>query len=249
MPSVRVATVALLLLLLPALSGCFDLGGVGPRDYVSGSRYTKWVVEVDYATGKQPSTDLLTFLEGRLEAVVNKPDGVEFRLGESLSDSNRRWGFGELQSYAASHAGMRTEGSTVVLHLLFVKGSTEQDSGDSKVLGVAFGAGPIAIFSDSIDGLCAGILLNCNTANFYRSVVLHEFGHAMGLVNNGIPMVTHHEASSCGDESDSGHSTNQNSVMFCAVENSTDILGLFGNAPPTTFDEQDRADLKAAGGK
>jgi hypothetical protein len=71
-------------------------------------------------------------------------------------------------------------------------------------------------------------------------VVTHEFGHALGLVNNGALMVNAHE-----DGSHAGHSGNRNSVMYWAVESSNG-LPLFGsNAPPTDFDDNDRADLRA----
>lgn len=247
------SSLAVVLVAAMALPGCLTsvFGGVTPSDYLSSDPYSKWVIEVDYATGKAPSSALLDFVRGRLNEVANKPDGIEFRLNEALSDTGRTWNLdnGELVRYAASHQDLKTEGNTVVTHLLFVRGGTNKDNGDSKVLGVAFGRNPVVIFSDAIDGLCEGVLIGCAIPRFYESVVTHEFGHAMGLVDNGIPMVRPHEASSCGNQADDGHSSNQNSVMFCGVENSSDILGLFGNVPPSSFDNDDRADLRAAGGK
>jgi hypothetical protein len=247
-------SVAALALLLVALPGCFDglLGGLtaaGPTDYLRGSTYTKWVIEVDYATGHAPSDDLLSFLHDRLAAVVDKPEGVEFRLGESLTDADRSWTDDDLRSYAASHADESTGGQQVVLHLLFLAGHSSADNGDGKVLGVTFGHGPIAIFAATVDHACdANPLphLGCSVPAVYKSVVLHEFGHALGLVNNGIPMVKDHEAKSCNGANPKAHSANQNSVMFCTVDTSA-VIAL--SAPPSSFDADDLADLHAAGGK
>ncbi len=237
------------LVIAVALPGCLNgvfSGGVGPRDYLSSSTYRKLVVEIDYATGHKPADELLNFLKGRLQGVVDKPDGVEFQVGESLTDAGRTWSDGDLQSYAADHASLKTEGTTVVMHVLFVAGHSAKDDGDSKVLGITFGAGPIAIFSEQVDGLCNSALIpgTCSTTPFYHSVVLHEMGHALGLVAHGIPMVQPHE-----DSGHSGHSSNSKSVMYWAVDSSSAFLQLLGNNPPSDFDGDDRADMHAAGGK
>ncbi|MEK6986396.1 MAG: hypothetical protein AABX89_08480 [Candidatus Thermoplasmatota archaeon] len=242
----RIAALLALLVLLP---GCFTFpgSGGGPRDYVSSSTYTKWVIEIDYATGKTPSSDLLSFLDRELEAVVSKPQGVELRLGESLPNADRTWSDGDVRAFARDHASQKTGGDTVVLHLLFLAGRHS----DGNVLGVAYGHDLIAIFSDSVNSLCSGAIVpgTCSTAPFYRAVVLHELGHAMGLVNNGIDMVRDHEAKSCAENNPKGHSANQNSVMTCEVESASALGQLFGGNPPQAFDNDDRADLKAAGGK
>ena len=57
-------------------------------------------------------------------------------------------------------------------------------------------------------------------------------------------MVTPHEATTCNGNPDTAHSSNQNSVMYCAVE-SNQVAILFNNGPPQDFDANDKADLKA----
>ncbi len=245
---------ALGLLLVPAFAGCLDSlvgGGVSPSDYVSSKTYRKLVVEIDYATGKAPSSELQSFLKGRLQSVVDKPDGVDFRLDESLGDASRTWTDSAIRSYASDHASLKTEGNQAVLHVLFLAGHYQT----SGVLGVTYGRGPIAIFSEDVDGMCSGLVIpgTCSTAPFYHSVVLHEMGHALGLVNNGLSMVHNHEASTCDHgngnvQQDQRHSSNSNSVMFCGVEQAG-LLGTLGSTPPNDFDSDDRADIHAAGGK
>jgi hypothetical protein len=68
-------------------------------------------------------------------------------------------------------------------------------------------------------------------------VVTHEVGHLLGLVD----LVLH---TGRQDPEHPGHSRNQQSVMFWAVESSliTDVLT---GGPPTNFDDDDRADLAA----
>lgn len=254
----RVAAVALALAVTAlALPGCLDnlVRGHDPaaRDFVSGKDYQKWVVEVDAAEGKAPSAALLSFLHDRVTPLVSKPKGVEFRLDESLAGTDRSWSSSAVVAFAKSHQGTESEGDTVALHLLFLAGHSDVDSDKGKVLGLAIGHGVVVIFADSVAGMCSGAILpgTCNPAPFFRSVVLHELGHAIGLVDNGVPMVRDHldrdPAHTPSGQSPS-HSSNRDSVMYYGVEQSALLGNLFGNNPPQDFDADDRADLKAAQG-
>jgi len=240
-------------LALASLLACGCLGSFGgprqvePTDYLTSSTYTKWVVEVDAASGALPSQSVLDFARGRVAPLVHK-DSVSFQVDErSLPSGSTTWSDKDLEDLAAAHQGTKTNGDTVVTHLLFVSGSSEHDSGSAKVLGITYNHDLVVLFSDSIRNLCSlpGQIL-CNPDVFFESVLVHEFGHALGLVDNGVPMVHPHEAASCNNQPDKHHSSNTGSVMTCAVESSG--ITLLGNNPPNDYDADDRADLKAAGG-
>lgn len=246
------------LLLAFAFAGClkgtpFD-GGVdepGPVDYVSARDYTKWIVEIDTVRGKEPPGAALTLLQQRLEEVANKPDGIELRKDDTLDPRGGVWTQEDVLAASGRHKDVATGGNTVSLHLLFVDGQYEQGN----VLGATYhrargdgtvtSSGPIVIFSDTIkDTACPpplGICLNENA--IWQAVLVHEFGHAMGLVDLGAPMQRDHE-----DDENPGHSTNSNSVMYYAVE-TIDVVNVFQGGPPTAFDADDKADLCALGGK
>jgi hypothetical protein len=73
-------------------------------------------------------------------------------------------------------------------------------------------------------------------------VLLHEFGHAMGLVANGIPMVRSHN-----DPDDPQHSRNPESIMsggWDLVDESRAQV-LRGDSPSLWFDDDDLADIAA----
>jgi hypothetical protein len=252
---VRVWSVAVAgLCLALASSGClgsggglFGGGGPGPKDYVSSDDYTKWVIEVDSIQGQAPPGGVLDFVKGRLAAVVDKPDGIEMRIDESLPARGGTWSSKDLTDYSSAHFQAGTSGKTAAIHLLFVDGTYEEGN----VLGATFSretssgkvveTGPIVIFSEAIRGGCGPLCLGGSTPQF-QAVVTHEFGHAIGLVDNGIDMQRDHE-----DGAHPGHSTNARSVMYWEVE----TVGIFNLAggPPTEFDADDRADLCAAGGR
>lgn len=242
---------AVALVVSTATAGCFRnvFGEPGPKDYVDSKTYTKWVIEVDAVQGARPDSAVFDLLRTRLTSVVDKPEGVELRFDDDLAARGGAWSARDIQAYSNDHLEAKTSGKTIVTHLLFLDGQSTQDDDNVRVLGVAIGYGTVAIFSDSIESTCTtGLTIPpsppcTDPVPIYRAVVIHEFGHAMGLVDRGIPMVRNHE-----DPQHPGHSSNRNSVMYWAVENS-DILNFFTGGPPTDFDDEDRADFCSAGGK
>lgn len=52
-----------------------------------------------------------------------------------------------------------------------------------------------------------------------QSTIIHELGHAIGLVNNGIPMKTPHQ-----DEAHGNHTKNSDCVMYWQNEGSADLM-------------------------
>ncbi len=237
---------AVLVLVAASSSGCFKelIGGLQgapePTDYLRADPYTKWVIEVDFVNGMKPEQSAFDLLKTRMDGVANKPDGIAFEFGAALPATNREWSSREVLEYAEDHLDQGSHGNTVVTHLLFLDGKFS----DPNVLGVAIGHGTVALFSEVIRDVCTTQnLCFSGSSSIFQAVMVHEFGHAIGLVNHGIAMKTPHE-----DTDHPGHSSNRNSVMYYAVETS-DVLNILTNGPPTTFDADDRADVCQAGGK
>jgi hypothetical protein len=243
---VRAPVAAVLAALL--MSGCTWFGtinSVSPADYLTSGTYRHWLVEVDSSSGDGPTSSLLNFVHDRIAPLVNKPEGMDFQNDETLEAGSRAWSSSDLQSYAENHLGHHTGSGTVVTHLLFLSGHSDQDDSNGKVLGITFGYDLIVIFSDSVAAACPSVAVPpclVSPASIMQAVVVHEFGHALGLVNRGTPMVTPHE-----DGQHAGHSSNSGSVMYWAVESST-VTSVLSGGPPSDFDSNDRADLHHAGG-
>ena len=70
-----------------------------------------------------------------------------------------------------------------------------------------------------------------------KAVIVHEFGHLLGLVNNGYQSPHDHE-----DPQHPHHSNNEESVMYWAIE-SQDIGNQIDGEPPNDFDSYDLDDL------
>ncbi|HET6403849.1 MAG TPA: hypothetical protein VFH78_04325 [Candidatus Thermoplasmatota archaeon] len=237
------------------LAGCtlpFPNGG-GPRPYyeelLAGDPFTDLVVEIDHAPGRQPSTAAREHLVQELRNVTSKTR-VSVKLEATLPDEgNKRWTAEELVALEKATRTTQHAAPVAVLHVLYPAGEYQNAS----VAGVTIGGtvmGPVVVFLDTIDKLQSPVgpitLPRQARDEIERATLLHEAGHAMGLVNNGLPMVRDHE-----DPSHPGHSRNPNSVMYWQVDSLAGIRQalLDDGTIPAYFDADDRADMRAAGGR
>jgi hypothetical protein len=244
--SVRISLGMLLVLISPMLSGCFGTDLL--RDLNSGhgipggltlaclddSTYTSMVVEIDYEPGYKPELSSTDLLKERLESVCKKPQGIEIQFTETDFANEDIWDANDVRVTGweeKSHDPR--DGSTLYWQVIFPAGVYENES----VLGVAVDASTISIFKDSIDD-AENFLRRPSAEKIENSVLVHEFGHLLGLVNTVYTSPENHE-----DSEHPGHSNNDDSVMYWAIESSS-IANFFDNELPTEFDIDDKNDLK-----
>jgi hypothetical protein len=131
-----------------------------------------------------------------------------------------------------------TTGDQLGVYFLYTNGNFT----DNKVLGAAYRNTSMVIFGKTIHDNSGGLGQTSRT-KLEGTVLDHEFGHIVGLVDLGSTMQTSHKDATHGN-----HCSNTNCLMYYASE-TTDILGflLTGNIPP--FDANCITDMHANGGK
>lgn len=246
--------VAVFVVLASLLAGC-NTGFLGDRisnpgdaakELVDPRVHPKLVVEIDFPSGAAPNAEAKALLKSTLAEVTGRDASrIEFvEEGEIPSAPDKKYTINELIALENEHRDRHTSGDTAALYILYVAGGASDDSGDARVLGVTYRGTSIAIMKGNIQASTRSGPLGLPTVDekcIERSVLVHEFGHAAGLVNLGAPMVHPHE-----DAGHRGHSSSKDSVMYYAVENSVDLFALFTGGCsdiPYRFDANDKADL------
>lgn len=119
---------------------------------------------------------------------------------------------------------------------------TEGDYYLENVLGVAYKNTSVALF-DGIVTANSGGLAQPSRETLLSTVLRHEIGHMLGLVNIGTAMQTYHQ-----DEANGKHCNNEQCLMYHKVQTTEVLSILTGNTIPD-LDDNCKADLRANGGK
>jgi predicted Zn-dependent protease len=213
--------------------------GASARDFLSASDFDRLVVEVQYVEGFRPTDaalqDLATFLAARL----NKPGGIDIQLGTGLPvQPQSSYSADAVRALEQQHRTAFTEGRTIAAWLAFLPG---EFAGGANVLGIAYQNTSMAIFVEKI-GQHTGGPLEPSRQTVEATVANHEFGHLLGLVNNGSPMQDEHQ-----DEPHGEHCENEDCLMHYSVRLTDFLSNLLGGMPQ--LDQDCLADLQANGGK
>ncbi len=213
-----------------------------PGDFLTDKTYTILNIEVVYVAGYQPTVDALDNLRTFLTQRLNKTGGINISQRSISSPGRTSVDLDVIRELEKTNRQQTTSGKTITAYIFFIDAEYSQSTATSKVLGVTYGASAIAVFGPTIKSFTGGI--GRPSAASLESVILgHEFGHVLGLVNNGISMVASHH-----DDTHSGHCSDTKCLMYYQAQTNTIAGNLVSNGIPT-LDVNCLADLKAAGGK
>lgn len=221
----------------------FDINNsVKPADFLIDRDYTSLSIEVAWVDGAKPTTtalnNMVTFITDR----INKSAGITVTQRTIPSPGKTTVDADFLRSFEKSQRTTVTSGKNLTLWIVFLDAEYSTSTSNEKVLGVAYGASSLAVFSKSTYALTPyGQNARITLETF---VLSHEMGHIFGLVNNGTFMLSDHQ-----DTAHGAHCSNTECLMYWKAQSSLDLSGpLDANSVPK-LDANCLADLRAAGGK
>lgn len=217
---------------------------VSPADFLSQGKYTNLVIEINYVSGMAPTDESINNLIAFLKRRINKPNGISVTKTQiSVSNTSSSYNLNQVQDIEYANRKMLTGGSTLTAYILYLdKEYAGTASSQSKVLGINYQNSSIVMFENTIAQFSGG-LTQPSRSLLETTVVEHEFGHVLGLVNNGTSMQTAHQ-----DTPNGKHCNNTACLMYYAVETSDVIKNLLGSSPPD-LDANCINDLRANGGQ
>lgn len=241
-----VAAVALAFL----ASGCTTAAFPGPDaglslpEAILGPASGTILVEVAAVAGRAPAPGTLDHLRATLANVTGKP--VVVAGPTPLPAQGGGYDEDDIVRIHAAHAffgeeGRFLSGGRVVLHVLYLDGRMEGDDEGHRTLGrTLLAEGVVAIFRDTYSSAhrISNTTRTSAVAEIDRHVLLHEVGHTLGLVGNGVPQVRDHAA-----PDHPGHSRYPESVMYFHPPMTPDQR--VSGPVSSSFDVDDLADLAA----
>lgn len=217
----------LLFILLLTLIGCGDSqpkkSSTTTQNVAPYFSSQKLVIKVFYEPEAEPYTESIhdisvwQLLETNLHAIFQgRTKPPQLVVPKSLSEmqaipkqSKLTWSVSDVMSLASGHETVAASGE-VIFSIFFLSGTAQEGA---NTLGYHIsGTRTMAIFKDVIR-------MSATSGNpflqYYveQSTVVHEMGHALGLVNNGLPMKTNHQ-----DAAHGAHCSNPNCVMYYSNE-------------------------------
>lgn len=216
--------------------------GASAHDLLSSAKYNSLVIEIQYMPGFQPDQQAIANLKNQLSGFLNKPGGITVTQTQISSTGKSKLTLDDIIDIEQKNRTQFSDGDKIAAYFVCVDAGYVDDNANGQVLGVAYRNTSMAIFQKTIQDN-SGSITQPSRTKLETTVIEHEFGHILGLVDLGTPMKSNHKDSAHGN-----HCNVSSCLMYWSVE-TTDILGnlITGNIP--TLDSQCVADLKANGSK
>ncbi len=180
---------------------------------------TSMDVDIAYETGADPfAANRWTMLKLNLEALfrerpikptITLPTATD-QMTNIPSQGKTAWTLYDILDLEKTYRSRKSDGVTGRFWVVFLKGYLEKDGAPNPaVIGVSItGTTVIAMFKDVIES--TGVRANGQVPRFVeQSTIVHEIGHALGLVANGLTLQSAHH-----DAANGAHCTNPNCVMY-----------------------------------
>lgn len=216
------------------------------------------VIEVDYQSTAAPyvgggpfgRADLWQVTEDNLVRVFHKSPKtltVPHTLDkmQALSDiAGTTFTADQILAIADAHRNEKSSGTKATFYIVFLDGYLQDGGGtEMSVIGVSIGnTGVIAMFKPVIASTGTG--LGGSAMNVEQSTLVHELGHGLGLVGNGVPTTSNHQ-----DTPHGAHCTNTSCTMFWENEGKSNAAAFaqqaLGGSSDILFGSECLADLDA----
>ena len=210
-------------------SGSSSAGGAGPPSHplTPDAGGTRVVIEIDYQAGAEPYTgtsvafgDTWRLFRTNAEKLIDGT-GKTLEVPVTLDRMQRlddvagtQFSSDAILAIARAHRDTPSDGDVLAYYVVWLDGVFEEDGARREgVLGVSLGrTGVIAMFKPVIES--AGLSLAPDLARIVeQTTLIHEFGHAVGLVANGVPLTSAHH-----DAANGAHCSNDRCIMYWTIE-------------------------------
>ncbi|MBT8184682.1 MAG: membrane metalloprotease [Eudoraea sp.] len=217
--------------------------GDSANDLLSQSEFNSIVFELFYVTGYEPTSTTVNNFQNFLENTVNKPGGVQIELKEIASPGQEVYSIGDVRDLEDDLRTAYNEEGKIAVFGIFLDGEYSENTENGSVLGVAYRNTSFVLFEETVQSFSNQPLAPSTTV-LESTVINHEFGHLLGLVNAGTAMVNDHQ-----DVAHGRHCTSEDCLMYWTAETGEGLINMISGGSIPTLDSLCTSDLQANGGK
>lgn len=217
--------------------------GASANDLLSDEKFTSIHVEMVYVTGYEPSAKTIENLKTFLSARTYKPDGVRISKRAVSSSNKAPFNIDEIVEIESNERLIYNAGDEIAVFIYFADGSNDEDGNSTVVLGSAFRNTSMVIYGKTVQNISDRVNAP-DKSTVESTVVNHEFGHLLGLVDLGTPMQRDHL-----DDESRAHCNVTDCLMVANVSFGSGLLDVVDNNTILQLDDFCIMDLQANGGK
>lgn len=201
---------------LPAINAANNKNiGESARDLLASTNFNSLKIEIDYMAGYEPDAASVTNLISFLNALTNKPGGITVFQQQITAEGKNSYSVNDIATIEQKNRSAYNAGKELDAYVLIIDGAYS----DRSVLGVSYRNTSICLMGKTIFDN-SGSVGQVNRTKLESTVIEHEFGHLLGLVNVGSPMSSDHE-----DTAHANHCNIQSCLMYYAAETTDFFLG------------------------
>lgn len=201
-----------------------DNPGASAEDFLREDHFAELIVEIQYMPGYRPTDialdELRVFLENHLNKTIIIPDPEEIPSGE-----REQYSANEIRDLEEEYRQHYSAGNSLASYNLFVDGEFDTQN----VLGIAYYNTSNAYFGKTIHDVSDSPPLNPPREKIEGTVLRHEYGHLLGLVDNGTDMQEEHQENGA-------HCSEEECVMYATVNTADFFANLFDDTIPDLDD-------------
>jgi hypothetical protein len=210
--------------------------GSAAHDLLSATPYDLLEIEISYMPGYAPGDSSVNHLLNFLKTHLNKPAGINIFQRQIPASGKAALSLAEIVATEKKYRTNFTAGRVIGVHILL----TDGDYAGPDIFASSYWNTSFCLFGKTVFESSGGSG-QVSRAHLITALLEHEFGHLLGLINQGSAMQQDHL-----DAGNGAHCDNPDCLMFHEITNTTS-----GGTPIPlpTLDDPCIADLKANGGK
>lgn len=182
--------------------------GLSAKDLLSDERFTSLKVEIQHMAGFEPDPAALRHLKSFLYTHLHKKDGITITTSEIDAHNDTVISRKEVIAIEKKNRTVFTKGKQIAVYILY----TNTDFTDNKTLGWAYGNTSAVIYGKAINDN-SNKIGKPSRSTLESTILLHEFGHLIGLLHKDTPTATVHK-----DEAHESHCNNRKCLMYYGID-------------------------------